>query len=60
MGSKGEIRVNQAKRGYEYTNDADGQVQWINPYVLPSYFHAIIHMVGQAVFNHASCDRYHF
>lgn len=32
MGAQGEIRINQAKRGYEYTSDGDGQLAWINPY----------------------------
>jgi D-galacturonate reductase len=31
MGSKGEIRINQAKRGYDVTDDNQGQLAWINP-----------------------------
>lgn len=31
MGSKGEIRIDQAKRGYDVTDDDAGQIQWINP-----------------------------
>ncbi|KAI5301568.1 hypothetical protein KEM56_001591 [Ascosphaera pollenicola] len=34
MGSKGEIRINQAKRGYDVTDDAAGQLQWINPFYM--------------------------
>lgn len=34
MASKGEIRVNQAKRGYDVTEDAGG-LSWYNPYVSP-------------------------
>lgn len=30
MGSKGEIRVNQAKRGYDVAEDEAG-LSWINP-----------------------------
>ena len=32
MASKGEIRTNQAKRGYDVTED-DGGLMWYNPYV---------------------------
>lgn len=31
MGSKGEIRINQAKRGYDLTDDDQGQLVWLNP-----------------------------
>lgn len=31
MASKGEIRVNQAKRGYDVTDDDQGQLIWYNP-----------------------------
>jgi D-galacturonate reductase len=34
MGSKGEVRINQAKRGYDVTEDESG-LAWYNPYVLP-------------------------
>ena len=30
MGSKGEVRINQAKRGYDVTGDEEG-LSWINP-----------------------------
>lgn len=33
MGSKGEIRIDQAKRGYDVTEDDQGQLVWYNPYV---------------------------
>lgn len=33
MGSKGEVRINQAERGYKFTGDDQGQVVWLNPYV---------------------------
>jgi D-galacturonate reductase len=33
MGSKGEIRINQAKRGYDVADDEQGQIIWYNPYV---------------------------
>ncbi|PYH92621.1 NAD(P)-binding protein [Aspergillus ellipticus CBS 707.79] len=33
MGSKGEIRVNQAKRGYDVTEDESG-LNWINPFYM--------------------------
>lgn len=36
MASKGEVRVNQAKRGYDVTEDESG-LTWYNPYVLPVY-----------------------
>lgn len=33
MASKGEIRANQAKRGYDVTDDNLGALAWYNPYV---------------------------
>ena len=30
MGSKGEVRINQAKRGYDVTSDEQGLI-WVNP-----------------------------
>jgi D-galacturonate reductase len=35
MASKGEIRANQAKRGYDVTDDDLGGLSWYNPYALP-------------------------
>lgn len=32
MAANGEIRVNQAKRGYDVTGDEQGLI-WVNPYV---------------------------
>ena len=34
MASEGEIRINQAKRGYDVTHDAAGQIQWYNPFYM--------------------------
>ncbi|KAK9600670.1 hypothetical protein V6Z92_000742 [Aspergillus fumigatus] len=34
MGSKGEIRINQAKRGYDVVDDNQGQLAWINPFYM--------------------------
>jgi D-galacturonate reductase len=36
MASKGEIRINQAKRGYDVTDD-DGGLLWYNPYDCPCH-----------------------
>ncbi|RAH72418.1 Gfo/Idh/MocA family protein [Aspergillus aculeatinus CBS 121060] len=33
MGSKGEVRVNQAKRGYDVTEDEQGLI-WVNPFYM--------------------------
>ena len=41
MASKGEIRVNQAKRGYDVTDDETGLL-WYNPYVHLSTMKIII------------------
>jgi D-galacturonate reductase len=30
MGSKGEVRINQAKRGYDVAEDEQGLI-WVNP-----------------------------
>ncbi|KAA8899489.1 hypothetical protein FN846DRAFT_782274 [Sphaerosporella brunnea] len=34
MASKGEIRANQAKRGYDVTDDAVGAIAWHNPFYM--------------------------
>ena len=34
LGGKGEIRVDQSKRGYDLTDDSVGQVQWLNPFYM--------------------------
>ncbi|KAK0383506.1 hypothetical protein NLU13_9417 [Sarocladium strictum] len=34
MGAEGEIRVDQAHRGYEYADDNAGQLQWLNPFYM--------------------------
>ncbi|RPA96861.1 NAD(P)-binding protein [Choiromyces venosus 120613-1] len=35
MASKGEIRANQAKRGYDVTDDDLGGLSWYNPFYMP-------------------------
>ena len=35
MGSRGEIRINQAKRGYDVADDdSQGQLVWYNPFYM--------------------------
>ncbi|KAK2773624.1 hypothetical protein FQN52_004524 [Onygenales sp. PD_12] len=34
MGSKGEIRINQAKRAYDVTDDNQGALAWYNPFYM--------------------------
>ena len=34
MASNGEIRVDQAKRGYDVAADSDGQLMWYNPFYM--------------------------
>jgi D-galacturonate reductase len=34
MASGGEIRINQAKRGYDVTDDSTGALAWINPFYM--------------------------
>lgn len=34
MASRGEIRINQAKRGYDVADDAVGQLVWYNPFYM--------------------------
>lgn len=34
MASKGEIRIDQAKRGYDVASDDAGQMQWFNPFYM--------------------------
>jgi D-galacturonate reductase len=34
MASKGEIRANQAKRGYDVTDDNAGAIGWLNPFYM--------------------------
>lgn len=34
MASKGEIRIDQAKRSYDVASDAEGQLMWYNPFYM--------------------------
>jgi D-galacturonate reductase len=34
MASKGEIRIDQAKRGYDDAEDSQGQLMWYNPFYM--------------------------
>lgn len=34
MASRGEIRIDQAKRGYDVASDDAGQIQWFNPFYM--------------------------
>ncbi|KAI1260482.1 hypothetical protein F5Y18DRAFT_254591 [Xylariaceae sp. FL1019] len=34
MGSGGEVRINQAKRGYDVADDNAGQLMWYNPFYM--------------------------
>jgi D-galacturonate reductase len=34
MASEGEIRINQAKRGYDVADDSAGQLMWYNPFYM--------------------------
>ena len=34
MASKGEIRIDQAKRGYDVAADSAGQLMWYNPFYM--------------------------
>lgn len=34
MASKGEIRIDQAKRGYDVADNSEGQLMWYNPFYM--------------------------
>ena len=34
MASKGEIRIDQAKRGYDIAEDSQGQLMWYNHFYM--------------------------
>lgn len=34
MASAGEIRANQAKRGYDITDDSQSGISWVNPFYM--------------------------
>ncbi|KAJ8121096.1 hypothetical protein ONZ43_g2365 [Nemania bipapillata] len=34
MASGGEVRINQAKRGYDVADDTAGQLMWYNPFYM--------------------------
>lgn len=34
MASEGEIRIDQAKRGYDVADDGEGQLMWYNPFYM--------------------------
>ena len=58
MASKGEIRIDQAKRGYDVASDAEGQVMWYNPFYMSYAPDAEGNFNGQAGYGYISFEKF--
>lgn len=54
----GEVRIDQAKRGYEVAEDAAGQLVWYNPFYMRYAPDADGHFAGQAGYGYVSMEKF--
>ncbi|ODM19324.1 hypothetical protein SI65_05942 [Aspergillus cristatus] len=57
MGSKGEVRINQAKRGYDVTGDDQGLV-WVNPFYMRYAPDEAGNFAGQTGYGYISFEKF--
>jgi len=57
MGSKGEIRINQAKRGYDVTED-EGGLAWYNPFYMKYAPDESGNFAGQSGYGYVSFEKF--
>ncbi|KAF2455854.1 hypothetical protein BDY21DRAFT_62311 [Lineolata rhizophorae] len=57
MGSKGEVRVNQAKRGYDVTEDSSG-LAWYNPFYMKYAPDEEGNFAGQSGYGYVSFEKF--
>ncbi|KAF2403570.1 NAD(P)-binding protein [Trichodelitschia bisporula] len=57
LGSKGEIRINQAKRGYDVTEDESG-IAWYNPFYMKYAPDEAGNFAGQSGYGYVSFEKF--
>ncbi|RDW73441.1 putative NAD binding Rossmann fold oxidoreductase [Coleophoma cylindrospora] len=58
MGSKGEIRIDQAKRGYDVADDSVGQLMWYNPFYMRYAPDEEGNFAGQTGYGYVSFEKF--
>ncbi|KAJ9629953.1 hypothetical protein H2203_002338 [Taxawa tesnikishii (nom. ined.)] len=58
MASKGEVRVNQAKRGYDVAEDDQGQLMWYNPFYMKYAPDESGNFAGQGGYGYVSFEKF--
>ena len=58
MAGKGEIRIDQAKRGYDVADDAMGQLMWYNPFYMKYAPDEEGNFAGQGGYGYVSFEKF--
>ena len=58
MGGKGEIRIDQAKRGYDVADDGVGQLMWYNPFYMRYAPDEEGNFAGQGGYGYVSFEKF--
>lgn len=58
MGEKGEIRIDQAKRGYDVADDSQGQLMWYNPFYMRYAPDEEGNFAGQGGYGYVSFEKF--
>ncbi|KAI9049344.1 hypothetical protein LZ554_007188 [Drepanopeziza brunnea f. sp. 'monogermtubi'] len=58
MGAQGEIRIDQAKRGYDVADDAVGQLMWYNPFYMRYAPDEEGNFAGQGGYGYVSFEKF--
>ncbi|PHH83298.1 hypothetical protein CDD82_2268 [Ophiocordyceps australis] len=58
LAADGEIRVDQSRRGYDVADEAEGQVQWINPFYMRYAPDEDGNFAGQTGYGYISLEKF--
>lgn len=58
MASQGEIRIDQAKRGYDVADDSQGQLMWYNPFYMKYALDEEGNFNGQTGYGYISFEKF--
>lgn len=58
MGATGEIRIDQAKRGYDVADDSQGQLMWYNPFYMRYAPDEEGNFAGQTGYGYVSFEKF--
>ncbi|KAH7033184.1 uncharacterized protein B0I36DRAFT_348278 [Microdochium trichocladiopsis] len=58
MAEKGEVRINQAKRGYDVADDSAGQLMWYNPFYMKYAPDEEGNFAGQGGYGYVSFEKF--